>query len=112
MKIATRALLIAVCAGTPIAANASCGAAFCTVNTNWTSESAMTSAGSSFDLRYEYIKQDQPRSGTDKVAVGQISHHHDEVETLNRNLVATYNRTFESGWGLSVTTPIADRDHL
>ena len=112
MKIATRALLIAVCAGMPVVANASCGAAFCTVNTNWTSESALISAGSSFDLRYEYIKQDQPRSGTEKVAVGQISHHHDEVETINRNLVATYNRTFESGWGVSVSAPIADRDHV
>jgi hypothetical protein len=111
MKTFRLALLIAVCGGVPVIANASCGSAFCTVNTNWTSESAMTSAGSSLDLRYEYIKQDQPRSGTDKVAVGQISHHHDEVETLNRNLVATYNRTFESGWGLSVTAPIVDREH-
>jgi hypothetical protein len=112
MKTSKLAILLAVCAGTPVLANASCGAAFCTVNTNWTSENAMINAGSSFDLRYEYIKQDQPRSGTEKVAVGQIGHHHDEVQTINRNLVATYNRTFESGWGISVTAPVIDRDHV
>lgn len=112
MKNLRYTLLAAACAGLPIIANASCGAAFCTVNTNWNSESAMISAGSSFDLRYEYINQDQPRSGTDKVAVGQISHHHDEVETVNRNLVASYNRTFDSGWGISITAPIANRDHV
>lgn len=112
MKTLKLALVTAFCAGLPIVATASCGAAFCTVNTNWTSENAMVDAGSSFDLRYEYIKQDQPRSGTDKVAIGQISHHHDEVETVNRNLVATYNRKFESGWGISIVAPMADRDHV
>jgi Putative MetA-pathway of phenol degradation len=96
----------------PSMASASCGSAFCTVNSNWTSQSAMTEPGSTFDLRYEYINQDQPRAGSDKVAVGQIRHHHDEVSTLNRNLLATYTRTFEAGWGLSVTAPILDRDHL
>jgi hypothetical protein len=91
---------------------ASCGAAFCTVNSNWTSENAMTEPGSTFDLRFEYIKQDQPRAGSDKVAVGQIPHHHDEVRTLNRNLLATYTRTLDSGWAMSVVAPITDRDHL
>lgn len=111
MKNLKLALLVACSISIPIVASASCGSAFCTVNTNWTSESAMVDAGSSFDLRYEYIKQNEPRSGRDKIAVGQISHHHDEVQTLNRNLVATYSRTFGSGWGVSVTAPIADRDH-
>lgn len=72
----------------------------------------MVEAGSSFDLRYEYVEQSQPRSGRDKIAVGTISHHHDEVRTINRNLVAAYSRSFDSGWGVSVTAPIADRDHL
>jgi hypothetical protein len=81
------------------------------VNSNWTSDSALAEAGSSFDLRYEYIKQDQPRTGTNDIGVGEIHHHHDEVSTLNRNLVATYSRTFASGWGMSVIAPIVDRAH-
>lgn len=96
----------------PSFAFASCGAAFCTVNSNWTSESAATEAGSVLDLRYEYVHQTQPRSGTDNVGVGEIHRHHDEVSTVNRNLLMTYSHTFNSEWGLSVTAPIVDRDHL
>jgi hypothetical protein len=96
----------------PAPALASCGSAFCTVNTNWASENAMIEAGSSFDLRYESIRLDQPRTGTDNIGVGEIPRHHDEVKTTNHNLVATFNHNFGSGWGVSVTAPVVDRDHL
>jgi hypothetical protein len=113
MKARTTLIASAIAALLPTSfAMASCGAAFCTVNTNWTTQSALTEAGSSFDLRYEFIDQDQPMSGSDKVAVGQIPLHHDEVQTLNRNLVATYSRSFGNGWGLTVSAPIGQRDHL
>ena len=96
----------------PSLAFASCGTAFCTVNTNWTTQSALVEAGSSFDLRYEYINQAQPFSGTDRVAVGQIPRHDDELSTLNRNLVATYSRNFGDGWGLTLSAPVGQRDHV
>jgi opacity protein-like surface antigen len=96
----------------PTAAFASCGSAFCTVNTNWTTQSAQAGTGSSFDLRYEYIDQDQPMSGGDKIAVGQVPHHHDEVSTINRNLVATYSRSFGEAWGLTLSAPLGQRKHL
>jgi hypothetical protein len=109
----SQALLAAACAAAmPSLALASCGSAFCSVNTNWTTESAMTEPGSSFDLRYEYINQTQPRAGSDKVAVGQIPHEHDEVSTANRNLLATYSHTFNSTWGLSIIAPLVDRNHF
>ncbi|WP_211097271.1 MULTISPECIES: transporter [Oxalobacteraceae] len=111
MKTPKLLLLAAAVSAIPSLSFASCGAAFCTVNSNWTSESAMVDATSSFDLRYEFIKQDQPRTGTDNIAVGQIPHHHDEVSTYNRNLVASYSRSFGSGWGVSVIAPMVDRDH-
>lgn len=112
MKLHSIAAAAAVAGLLPSLAAASCGAAFCTVNTNWTSQSALVEAGSSFDLRYEYIDQDQPFSGSDKIAVGQVKHHHDEVSTLNRNVVATYSRSFGENWGVAVTLPVGDRDHL
>jgi len=114
MKTTISALLAgAACiALLPVTASASCGSAFCTVNTNWTSESAMTETGSILDLRYESIRLDQPRTGTDNIGVGQIARHHDEVKTTNHNLVATFTRNFDSGWGVSVTAPVVDRDHL
>jgi len=86
----------------------SCGSAFCTVNSDWTSESAITEPGSTLDLRYEYINQKQPQTGTDKIAVGQIPHHHDEVSTGNRNLLLSYSYTFDSNWGASVVAPFVD----
>jgi hypothetical protein len=93
-------------------AMASCGSAFCTVNTEWTSETAAGSPGGTFDLRYENIDQKQPRTGSRKLRVGEIPRHHDEVSTKNDNLVASYSRTFESGWGFSLVAPIVSRDHL
>lgn len=64
------------------------------------------------DLRYEYVKQDQPRRGTRKIGVGEIGRHHDEVRTVNRNLLIAYSHTFNSEWGISVTAPVVDRDHF
>ncbi len=112
MKASRIFLAIACSCLFPSLANASCGAAFCTVNSNWTSESAALESGSSLDLRYEYVKQNQPRTGSSKIAVGQIPRHHDEVSTVNRNLLATYSHTFNSEWGISVTAPVIDRNHF
>lgn len=95
-----------------IPAQASCGSAFCSINTDWGAGTTGLAEGSTLDLRYERIHQDQPRSGTRKVAVGEIPGHHDEVSTLNHNLVASYSHTFASGWGVSATLPLVDRDHL
>ncbi len=111
MKTCRLHLAAALAALLPTLAHASCGAAFCTVNTNWTTQNALLASGSAFDLHYEYIDQDQPRAGGANVAVGQVPHHHDEVSTVNRNLVATYSRGFGNGWGLTVTAPLGDREH-
>lgn len=93
------------------AAHASCGSAFCSINTDWGAGTTGLTEGSTLDVRYENIRQDQPRAGSRRVAVGEIRHHHDEVRTFNQNLVATYNHTWASGWGISATVPFVDRDH-
>jgi hypothetical protein len=97
------------CAGSEV--RASCGSAFCMVNTSWNAQGVWTEPGARFDLRFEYIDQDQPRSGSDKVAVGQIPQHHDEIRTINRNWLATFDYTFNDKWGVSATLPLVDRDH-
>lgn len=95
----------------PLTATASCGSAFCTVNTSWDAHGAWRDPGWSLDLRYESIRQDQPRHGTDNVDVGEIRRHHDEVLTRNRNLLGTLDYTFNQDWGVNVQAPIVDRQH-
>ena len=93
-------------------ASASCGAAFCLVNTDWTSQGTYAPDGIHFDLHYEYVDLDQPRHGTDRVAVGEIPRHHDEVETRNHNIMAALDWSFAPKWGVSFSLPYVDRYHL
>ena len=94
------------------AAHASCGAAFCMVNTNWDMQGVAVEPGLRLDFRFEYIKQDQPMSGSHKIAVGEIPRDHDEVKTINRNYVGTLDYTINERWGVSVSVPYTDRSHL
>src|SRR5262245_27903663 len=90
---------------------ASCGSAFCPINTSWDVLGRWTEPGARLDLRYEAITQDQPRTGTRNLAVGEIPRHHDEVRTRNRNLVGTFDYAFDADWGLSAVLPLVDREH-
>jgi hypothetical protein len=105
---AALALLAAVVSG---GAQASCGAAFCSVNSSWDLHGGLAQPGMGLDLRYEYIHQDQPRSGSSKVGVGQIPKHHDEIYTKNRNLVGIFDYVFNADWAVSVTAPLVAREH-
>ena len=97
--------------GAALDADAGCGSAFCSLNTNWSAQGAWTEPGGRFDLRYEFIDQDQPRAGTREVAVGQIPRDHDEVRTINRNYIAGFDYTFDSHWGVGIQLPVVDRSH-
>ncbi|UGQ46412.1 transporter [Massilia endophytica] len=112
MKTIPTVLAAAFAAMAPSFAMASCGASFCPVNSNWTSESALAEAKNAFDLRYEYINQDQPMAGSRKVYAGQIRAHHDEVSTENRNFVFAYSHNFDERFGLTVSGAVGARDHL
>lgn len=97
-----------------IAANAhgSCGAAFCMANSDWNIQGIATEAGLRADVRYEYVDQDQPRFRNEKVSVGAVRRHHDEIETTNRNLIASFDYSFDNGRGISVQIPyILSREH-
>jgi hypothetical protein len=93
------------------AAWASCGSAFCTVNTNLLPQIPLTEPGTRFDARFEYIDQNQPRHGNRNVSVGQIPRHHDEVETINRNLVLSLGHNFDENWGITAILPVINREH-
>ena len=105
-------LALAIAALAPSMAAASCGASFCAVNSNWTSESAMAEAKHAFDVRYEYMNQDQPMHGSRKIYAGEVKSHHDEVSTQNKNAVLSYSHNFGQGLGVTVTGGVGSRDHL
>ena len=94
------------------AANASCGSAFCTVNTSWDAHGGWMEPGLRLDLRYEYINQDQPMSGSRKIGVGEIPRHHDEVYTRNRNYIAAFDYTLSQDWAVNALLPVVHREHF
>ena len=102
--------LAALTPAMPIPAAASCGSAFCSINTNWDVQGAMAEPGLRADLRYEYIRQDQPMSGSRKVAVGEIPRHHDEVSTTNRNWLPSIDYGGRD-WGVNLLVPFMHREH-
>jgi hypothetical protein len=112
MKTTHTLLAAALAALAPSVALASCGASFCAVNSNWTAESALAESKDAFDIRYEYMNQDQPMFGSRKVYVGEVPAHHDEVSTQNRNLVLSYSHNFGNRFGVSVTAAAGERDHF
>jgi len=101
----------ALVAGWPHSASATCGAAVCALNTAWEAQGVTTEPGLRLDLRFEYIDQDQPRAGRRKVAVGEIPQHHDEIRTINRNWIATFDYAPNPDWGVSLQVPLLNRDH-
>ncbi|HEX5055541.1 MAG TPA: hypothetical protein VFX02_03500 [Gammaproteobacteria bacterium] len=95
----------------PTYACASCGSAFCTLNTRWDVQGAWTEPGTRFDFRFEYVDQDQLRHGTDEIEADVIPQHHDEIRTINRNALLTLDHAFSEEWSLSATLPLVDRRH-
>jgi hypothetical protein len=95
----------------PGRAFASCGSAFCTLNTNWDVQGPEAAEpGLRADLRYEYIRQDQPMSGSRKVSVGEIPRDHDELLTTNRNWLPSLDYGGRD-WGVNLLFPFVDRHH-
>lgn len=92
--------------------HASCGSAFCTLNTNWSTQGIWTEPGARVDLRYEYLNQDELYSGSDKATQEEAeSAHHREVETVNRNLLLNTDYSFNQTYGVSVNLPLVMREH-
>jgi len=93
-------------------ANASCGSAFCAINTQWDVQGVTPNSGTQIGLRYENIDQDQLREGRDKVSIdAQADEEHAEVETLNHNWFLSVDHAINETWGISIAIPYVDRFH-
>lgn len=90
---------------------ASCGSSLCSINTQLGLQGYSNAQSTHLDLHVEWLDQDQPRSETQDVAVGEISRHHDEVRTINRNTVISLDHAFSERAGISVTLPWRSISH-
>ncbi len=97
--------------GLPMVAEASCGSAFCTINTDWDTQAPWQSDATRLDLRMEFIHQDQLRAGKDKITASGEVGEHDEIKTLNRNLIASVSHAFSPSLILALQVPLVARDH-
>ena len=95
----------------PLAAEASCGSAFYTLNTDWDTQAPWQDDATRLDLRMETIHQDQLRSGTQKATASGTLGEHDEIRTSNRNYVASLSHAFSASLSLALQVPLVSREH-
>ena len=93
-------------------ASAGCGAAFCSVSNDWLSLTQGVSQGWRIWGQMEYLNQDQLREGTDKISRADISEHHEEIKTINRNFLLGLDYGFTPEWSVGVVLPYSNREHL
>jgi hypothetical protein len=98
----------------PIAAQASCGSAFCTLMTDrYAQGSGEPHLGWSADVRLEAVTQDRLRSGTHNLDASEVTGEEAiERHTKNLNLVTTLSYGFDADWSMSLRVPVVRRDHL
>ena len=92
-------------------AYASCGGAFCNINTDWDVHGVATGKGVRLDLRAEYIKAEDLRSGSHKVGKTDELGEENETRTINRNFIATLDYSINREWGITLRLPLLDRAH-
>jgi len=108
-------LAIAGFSGSALAC-ASCG---CTLSSDWDSQGFTTQTGLKMDIRYDYLNQNQLRSGTGKIsplaASQKLTSTGDpqEVEKYTRNNYVTLGLDYaiSPSWGVNVQLPWIERSH-
>jgi hypothetical protein len=94
------------------AAEASCGSAFCVLNTNWATQGVSQAPGTSrLDLHFEFVDQKNLYSGTKKISPQEDTEDILEQRTINRNWLATYDYAFTKNWSISASLPVVSRSH-
>lgn len=93
-------------------AHASCGSAFCVLNTNWSTQGMASEAGTlRLDLRYEFIDQKHLRAGSRQIPASDDTGDTTELRTINRNLLATLDYALTKNWTFSASAPVVSRSH-
>ena len=97
----------------PPATLASCGQAFCSVDSRLTESQPLVSKAVRLGMEMEYIEQDQPWIRYHSADVGELERpDHNEVDTTNLTWKWTAEVGVTDSWSLGVMLPLVHREHL
>jgi hypothetical protein len=91
-----------------------CSSCGCTLTSDWESQGLTATPGLRFDLRYDYLNQNQLRASGHAVDRSTLSYPADrEIEEKTRNHYVTLGVDYSpnADWGLSLSLPYIDRYH-
>ncbi|WP_028312168.1 hypothetical protein [Derxia gummosa] len=112
LRRALAPLLLATGLAAAPAAQASCGSAFCLVNTDFAVQGAWLDHGWRADLRYELVQQNRLQRGSRTIAPADLDDPSEvEQRTRTQRVIASLDYGFNANWGLSLQLPFLDRVH-
>lgn len=95
-----------------------CAACGCTLSSDWENLSFSSSAGFKLDIRYDYLHQNQLRSGMKTISPSAASKvindgEPQEVERFTKNNYLTLGLDYSPNidWGVNIQLPYIDRSH-
>ncbi len=95
-------------------AHASCGSAFCPVNTHWDAQGFTHGEGLTLDMHYSWAKADRLRAGSSKISAEAPSGSDEELEdkrTINQMLGIDLDYAINPRWNVAFNVPLVIRDH-
>ncbi len=89
---------------------ASCG---CTLSSDWENLGFSGSSGFKVDVRYDYLNQNQLRTGTHSISPTSAANADSEIEKYTRNnyLTVGLDYSVNPNWGINVQLPYINRNH-
>lgn len=103
--------LLALLATLPSTGVFACASDGCSLSTDVDVEWLSSSNGFRFDLRYDYLNQNQIRNGTGQAAVFPVAGHEEELYTKNQTVTAAFDYRWNAYWSVNVQVPYLDRAH-
>ena len=95
-------------------AHATCGSAFCSVDTHWDGQGLTHTEGFNLDLHYSWAEADRLRAGSKRISAPAPSGSDEEIEnkrTINHLLTADIDYAINSRWNVAASIPLVIRDH-
>ncbi len=94
------------------AVQASCGSAFCVLDTNWSTQGVAAAPGTArLDVHFEFVDQKHLQSGTKRISQADDTADTTELRTINHNWVSTLDYALAKNWMVSASLPVVSRSH-